>query len=439
MASKIISNDNSATPSSSGSNSYIKRLLKTYLQSAESSLSGPDRATRAAAAIKPTATAGAGAAAVAADVGLSPASTQPGSLSQPTPISSSPVKSLTKNLATSPSYRVPVFLPKDESLDSQRKADTVVCGKMVACFDIGGEMRICVPDLLNKVLHDVTIDDINAACDKLCVHCSQCSDAQMAALISAGVLPAGTVSAGLMTKSQAERLCRYVFEHKYGAGPSGLAAHRLESSGAARGISFMVYHECFGKCKGVFYADRYSHPTAACIECCQCSCLMSPEEFVCHGHHGQELRTCHWGFDASHWRSYLLVARDHCEDIAPLQAHLEELKARFKNKEKAIRINGQSDTAIPATPPPSSTLTSNLKRKDAVVNMNPKVLLLLFYSLLLLSMATTYRNYISTIIMQKKTLSVMQASTNNYENHQRSVRSLTVVSVPTAHCTFQLS
>ena len=97
-----------------------------------------------------------------------------------------------------------------------------------------------------------------------------------------------------------------------------------------------MYHECFGKSKGILYSDRYIHPDAACIECCQCSCLMSPADFVCHGHKGLELRTCHWGFDATKWRAYLLVAREHRDDIEPLKARLEELKARFLEKERGV-------------------------------------------------------------------------------------------------------
>lgn len=346
-------NSTSVENNSNNRSSYIKRLLKNYLASADRSLSGPDRAERAAAKNS------------AASEMLqedSPVSTEPASpVTSPTQTTFAPVK------GTDPSsvvFRLPVFLAKDNSAACQRKADTIVRGQTVACFDVGGEKRICVPDLLNTVLRNVTIDDINVACDELCVHCSQCSDEQMAALKSAGVLPASTASAGLMTKSQAERLCHYLFEKKFGAGPPGLATHRLESSSAAPGLVFKVYHECFGKCKGIFYADRYVKPDAACIECCQCSCLMSPADFVCHGHKGQELRTCHWGFDSARWRAYLLVARDHRDDSEPLQAKLEELKCRFRDKE----LSGCGSAVLSPTSAPL-TLTVNLKRKDVSENI----------------------------------------------------------------------
>ena len=37
---------------------------------------------------------------------------------------------------------------------------------------------------------------------------------------------------------------------------------------------------------------------------------LSPEEFILHLHHRRENRTCHWGFDPVHWRSYLHLRED---------------------------------------------------------------------------------------------------------------------------------
>ena len=184
---------------------YIKRLVKNYLASADRSLSGPDRAARSAKA-----------ASMDASTTDSKSSAM---LSIPKP-SGNLVEPASQ---TSVAFRVPVFLVQDNSSASVRKSETVRArGHVVACFDVGGEKRICVPHLLKTVLHDFTIDEINAACEELCVHCSQCTEEQITVLKAAGILPPGTASAGLMTKSQAERLCRHLFEQKYGAGPAGV-------------------------------------------------------------------------------------------------------------------------------------------------------------------------------------------------------------------------
>lgn len=325
-----------AATSNSSNMGYIKRLLNTYVASADRSLSGPDRATRAVSGISKT---------------DSPALTVAGSINSALHSTKTPSKPAESSPVV---FRVPVFLLRDTGAGSHRKSETIVRGKTVACFDIGGEKRICVPDLMNTVLSEVSIDEINTACDDLCINCSQCTDEQMVALKTARVLPASTASAGLMTKSQVERLCRYLLEKKYGAGPPGLSAHRLEASFSSATVAFKVYHECFGKCKGIFYTERYVQPDSECIECCHCACLMSPADFVCHGHKGQELLTCHWGFDSTKWRSYLLLARDHKEHFGLLQARLEEVKHRFR----AIEFGGRGGPSTPLT------LTLNLKRKD---------------------------------------------------------------------------
>ena len=35
---------------------------------------------------------------------------------------------------------------------------------------------------------------------------------------------------------------------------------------------------------------------------------MDPQNFVRHLHSERENQTCHWGFDASHWRSYVHIS-----------------------------------------------------------------------------------------------------------------------------------
>ncbi|XP_021957973.1 ski oncogene [Folsomia candida] len=69
-----------------------------------------------------------------------------------------------------------------------------------------------------------------------------------------------------------------------------------------------------------------------CIECVECHGLFSPARFVAHSHHRQEVRTCHWGFDSSKWRHYLLLDRD--EDPEKWTKSLAEFKGKFEQKRK---------------------------------------------------------------------------------------------------------
>ena len=78
--------------------------------------------------------------------------------------------------------------------------------------------------------------------------------------------------------------------------------------------------------------------------------MLDPQSFVRHLHTDRENQTCHWGFDASHWRSYVHIAdiyykkNDHNkvddsptssdnEKISPekAQSMLDEIKKRFNH------------------------------------------------------------------------------------------------------------
>ncbi|CAG2108553.1 unnamed protein product, partial [Medioppia subpectinata] len=95
------------------------------------------------------------------------------------------------------------------------------------------------------------------------------------------------------------------------------------------------------KCIGLYVPTLYSNPFATCIECLECHGLFAPQKFVCHSHHSRENRTCHWGFDSSNWRAYLLLAKDkQAISSTPeavdsdIERHLSEMKARFDFKRK---------------------------------------------------------------------------------------------------------
>ena len=214
-----------------------------------------------------------------------------------------------------PVQQVPLFLPMDATRGE--KSDTMLEGESIACFIVGGEKRLCLPQILNTVLQDFTLQQINIICDDLHIFCSRCSPEQLETLKVTGVLPWTAPSCGLITKTDAERLCNALLHRN----PS----KSTEPPGAN---SFKVYHECFGKCKGIFNPDHYITPYSKCIECCDCHGMFAPQKFVCHSHKALENRTCHWGFDSANWRSYLLLAKDQ-NPREKLQEILEQLKCRF--------------------------------------------------------------------------------------------------------------
>ncbi|XP_077998067.1 ski oncogene-like [Glandiceps talaboti] len=215
-----------------------------------------------------------------------------------------------------PIQQIPVFTPLDQS--RSERSETILEGETISCFIVGGEKRLCLPQILNSVLRDFSLQEINAVCDDLHIYCSRCNPEQLEILKILGILPFSAPSCGLITKTDAERLCNKLLHE--------VIEKSVETSTVSE-KSFKVYHECFGRCKGIFTPELYTSSHAKCIECVDCHGLFTPQRFVCHAHKSPENRTCHWGFDSANWRSYLLLAKD--QDIEKFQAPLEELKAKF--------------------------------------------------------------------------------------------------------------
>ncbi|XP_012705667.1 v-ski avian sarcoma viral oncogene homolog a [Fundulus heteroclitus] len=232
----------------------------------------------------------------------------------------------------------PLFIPSDRSTE---RCETVLEGETISCFVVGGEKRLCLPQILNTVLRDFTLQQINSVCDELHIYCSRCTADQLEILKVMGILPFSAPSCGLITKTDAERLCNALIYG--GAYPprckKELGTGSLELQLTDR--SFKIYHECFGKCKGLFVPELYSSPNAACIQCMDCRLLYPTHKFVVHSHKAQENRTCHWGFDSANWRAYILLGQDYMgkEEKARLEQLLDEIKEKFdfanKYKRKA--------------------------------------------------------------------------------------------------------
>uniref|UniRef100_A0A671XX31 Ski oncogene n=1 Tax=Sparus aurata TaxID=8175 RepID=A0A671XX31_SPAAU len=241
----------------------------------------------------------------------------------------------------------PLFIPSDRSTE---RCETVLEGETISCFVVGGEKRLCLPQILNTVLRDFSLQQINSVCDELHIYCSRCTADQLEILKVMGILPFSAPSCGLITKTDAERLCNALIYG--GAYPprckKELSGGSLELELTER--SFKVYHECFGKCKGLFVPELYTSPNAACIQCMDCRLMYPTHKFVVHSHKAQENRTCHWGFDSANWRAYILLGQDYTgkEEKVRLEQLLDEIKEKFDfaNKYKRKASSRVSD-AIP--------------------------------------------------------------------------------------------
>jgi len=242
----------------------------------------------------------------------------------------------------------PVFSSKDRESSSLKV--TQLEGQSISCFTVGGEDRLCLTQLLQLVLHSQPLSKIHQACDQLQIFCSTCTPAQLAALKLARVLPISAAQCGLITKSDAERLCSLLLQATHSTSPLSSppppSTSPAVSPPRADQFTFRVQHKCFGDCVGLLHPQAFTAPGARCIECTECSTMLSPQRFVCHTHQAPETRTCHWGFDSANWAAYIQVAEDYGEEERErLQEELSSVKRRFShNKVKRKWIeNDQSE------------------------------------------------------------------------------------------------
>ncbi|KAM8727066.1 ski-like protein isoform 3-T6 [Acanthopagrus schlegelii] len=238
----------------------------------------------------------------------------------------------------------PLLVPCDSSTELTH---SLLEGESISCFVVGGEKRLCLPQVLNSVLRDFSLQQINTVCDELYVYCSRCDAEQLHILKVLGILPFNAPSCGLITLTDAQRLCNALLRPGAAlpADPNG----KLSSQGLLKEseASFQVEHQCLGKCQGLFVPQFYTQPEAPCIQCVECQLLFSPQKFVMHSHKSPDKRTCHWGFDSAKWPCYLQLARKYqgTPDEPKLKHLLDEVKEKFHYKLK--RSLGKEKTSPP--------------------------------------------------------------------------------------------
>ncbi len=179
-----------------------------------------------------------------------------------------------------------------------------------------------------------------------------------------GILPASAPSCGLITKTDAERLCNALLYGLVDTKQYMLPSPRSHGKhgNMLRENSVTVYHECFGKCRGIVISELYISPHSPCIECSECKCVFSPQKFVMHSHKGKENRTCHWGFDSANWRSYVLLSREQ-ETDEKYQAALADMKAKFDFMSRFKRKHAIDENSNPK----KIKLEDDNMSKDAIV------------------------------------------------------------------------
>lgn len=230
----------------------------------------------------------------------------------------------------------PLFFKADIESESSTVSYSDIEGRKVACFNIGGEERLSLPPILNSILNEINIAETNDACDELHIYISRCSLNQLQQLKELKILPTHIFTSGLIRKTDAERLCTLLLhtDNSKVIDPDDRKYPQINDS------CFPVYHECFGEGHGFMYSDLYVDPTSKCIACADCEKLFTPERFITHSHYNRESRICHWGFDRSNWRSYLLLSEDEIDDsiMDRVASSFNSTIYRFRNPRQRRKV-----------------------------------------------------------------------------------------------------
>ena len=223
-----------------------------------------------------------------------------------------------------PLLPAPLLMAADRGSKTLELSETRVEGEKISCFNVGGEARLCLPQLLSRVLYSIPPSTLQSVTDALHVYFAECGAGQLEMLKHASVLPDTVPRSGLVTLTDAMRICAILLhDHPpHQATPNDMTV-------------IPVLHECFGGCRGLFWPSNYQTPMSVCIECIECHGHLSPEQFISHSHTSGESRTCHWGFDSKKWRSYLMVSDEDMvlDDQMPLQKLLDKMKLLFIGEE----------------------------------------------------------------------------------------------------------
>lgn len=220
-----------------------------------------------------------------------------------------------------PSKRpVPALLPPERAPVKCGVLETTLEGQRIACFEVGGEQRLCMPQILSTILRDFDPCQVFVVCEELHIFLSRCDPVQLETLIRAKILPQNVATCGLITYTNAERMCSTLLRNQ--------SAYRYRLPVAIEGLK--VYHECFGGCRGVFKPEAFESPLAKCVQCGECGEMFAPSQFVSHSHSELENGTIHWGFNPVNWKSYLMLSLEQ-NGYPRVQELLDTLKTKFED------------------------------------------------------------------------------------------------------------
>ncbi|KAK7085328.1 c-SKI Smad4 binding domain, partial [Halocaridina rubra] len=255
-----------------------------------------------------------------------------GSVDQPL----SPPMTSSVPLAPPPSIDPPDTLPPR----TNQVGTVILYGVPIVSLHIDNVERLCLAQISNTLLkQEFSYNEIHNRRVALGITCVQCTPVQLEILRRAGAMPISSRRCGMITKREAERLCKsFLGDNTPPKLPDNFA--------------FDVVHECNWGCRGSFVPSRYNSSRAKCIKCFYCAMFFSPNKFVFHSHRLADSKYVQP--DAANFNSWRRHIRLWGDAPTEVQHAWEDVKAMFNGgtRKRLMAATSHAVGAELAYPPP---------------------------------------------------------------------------------------
>ena len=173
----------------------------------------------------------------------------------------------------SPEVTYPYPLYKDPAMEKLRLAHmkqnqvgtVIIHGVRIVSLIMDAKERLCLAQISNTLLKDYSYNEIHNRRVALGITCVQCTPVQLEILRRAGAMPISSRRCGMITRREAERLCKSFLGDN--------SPPRLPDN-----FAFEILHDCAWGCRGQFVPGRYNSSRAKCIKCSYCAIFFSPNK-----------------------------------------------------------------------------------------------------------------------------------------------------------------
>lgn len=227
--------------------------------------------------------------------------------------------------SSSPNSKQELSYPST-NLKPNQVGETILYGIPIVSLVIDGQERLCLAQISNTLLKNYSYNEIHNRRVALGITCVQCTPVQLEILRRAGAMPISSRRCGMITKREAERLCK-----------SFLGAHSPPK--LPENFAFDVSHECAWGSRGNFIPARYNSSRAKCIKCSYCNMYFSPNKFIFHSHRTPESKyTQPDAANFNSWRRHLKLT-DKSSPLEIMHAW-EDVKAMFNGGSRKRTLPG---------------------------------------------------------------------------------------------------